>query len=136
MIKPIVKDVFFLGQKSDLATKQDLPVGQDLQDTLVANQNRCVGMAANMIGVRKRIIIVNIGFMNLVMYNPVIQKKDTPYETEEGCLSLEGVRKTTRYQNIEVEYLDSSWKKHRQKFSGWTAQIVLHEMDHLEGVII
>ena len=136
MIKPIVKDVFFLGQKSDLATKQDLPVGQDLQDTLVANQNRCVGMAANMIGVRKRIIIVNIGFMNLVMYNPVILKKDTPYETEEGCLSLEGVRKTTRYQNIEVEYLDSSWKKHRQKFSGWTAQIVLHEMDHLEGVII
>ena len=136
MIKPIVKDVFFLGQKSDLATKQDLSVGQDLQDTLVANQNRCVGMAANMIGVRKRIVIVNIGFMNLVMYNPVILKKDTPYETEEGCLSLEGVRKTTRYQNIEVEYLDSSWKKHRQKFSGWTARIVLHEMDHLEGVII
>ena len=136
MIKPIVKDVFFLGQKSDPATKQDLSVGQDLQDTLVANQDRCVGMAANMIGVRKRIIIVNIGFMNLVMYNPVILKKDTPYETEEGCLSLEGVRKTTRYQNIEVEYLDSSWKKHRQKFSEWTAQIVLHEMDHLEGVII
>ena len=136
MIKPIVKDVFFLGQKSEPATKQALPAGQDLQDTLVANQDRCVGMAANMIGVRKRIIIVNIGFMNLVMYNPVILKKDTPYETEEGCLSLEGVRKTTRYQNIEVEYLDSSWKKHRQKFSGWTAQIVLHELDHLEGVII
>ena len=136
MIKPIVKDVFFLGQKSDPATKQDLSVGQDLQDTLAANKDRCVGMAANMIGVRKRIIIVNIGFMNLVMYNPVLLKKDTPYETEEGCLSLEGVRKTTRYQNIEVEYLDSSWKKHRQKFSGWTAQIVLHELDHLEGVII
>ena len=136
MIKPIVKDIFFLGQKSEPATKQDLSVGQDLQDTLVANQNRCVGMAANMIGVRKRIIIVNIGFMNLVMYNPVLLKKDTPYETEEGCLSLEGVRKTKRYQNIEVEYLDGSWKKHRQKFSGWTAQIILHEMDHLEGVII
>lgn len=136
MIKPIVKDVFIFGQKSDLATKQDLSVGQDLQDTLVANHDRCVGMAANMIGVRKRIIIVNIGFMNLVMYNPVLLKKDTPYETEEGCLSLEGVRKTTRYQNIEVEYLDGSWKKHRQKFSGWTAQIILHEMDHLEGVII
>ena len=136
MIKPIVKDVFIFGQKSDLATKQDLSVGQDLQDTLVANHDRCVGMAANMIGVRKRIIIVNIGFMNLVMYNPVLLKKDTPYETEEGCLSLEGVRKTTRYQNIEVEYLDSTWKKHRQKFSGWTAQIILHEMDHLEGVII
>ena len=136
MIKPIVKDVFFLGKKSEPATKQDLSVGQDLQDTLVANQERCVGMAANMIGVRKRIIIVNVGFMNLVMYNPILVKKDTPYETEEGCLSLEGVRKTTRYQNIEVEYLDSSWKKHRQKFSGWTAQIILHEMDHLEGVII
>lgn len=136
MIKPIIKDVFFLGQKSEPAKKQDLSVGQDLQDTLVANQDRCVGMAANMIGVRKRTIIVNIGFMNLVMYNPVILKKDTPYETEEGCLSLEGVRKTTRYQNIEVEYLDSSWKNHRQKFSGWTAQIVLHELDHLEGVII
>ena len=136
MIKPVVKDMFFLGQKSDPATKQDLSVGRDLQDTLVANQDRCVGMAANMIGVRKRIIIVNMGFMNLVMYNPVLLKKDTPYETEEGCLSLEGVRKTTRYQNIEVEFLDGSWKKHRQKFSGWTAQIILHEMDHLEGVII
>ena len=136
MIKPIVKDVFFLGQKSEPATKQDISVGQDLQDTLTANRERCVGMAANMIGVKKRIIIVNIGIMNLVMYNPVILKKDTPYETEEGCLSLDGVRKTTRYQNIEVEYLDGSWKKHRQKFSGWTAQIILHEMDHLEGVII
>ena len=122
MIKPIVKDVFFLGQKSDPATKQDLSVGQDLQDRLAANQDRCVGMAANMIGVRKRIIIVNIGFMNLVMYNPVLLKKDTPYETEEGCLSLEGVRKTTRYQNIEVEYLDGSWKMHRQKFSGWVSR--------------
>lgn len=136
MIKPIVRDVFFLGQKSEPATKQDLSVGQDLQDTLIANRDRCVGMAANMIGVRKRIIIVNVGFMNLVMYNPVIVKKDTPYETEEGCLSLDGVRKTTRYQNIEVEYLDSSWKKHRQKFSGWTAQVIQHECSHLEGVII
>ena len=136
MIKPIVKDVFFLGQKSEAATKQDLSVGQDLMDTLRANQDHCVGMAANMIGVKKKIIIVNMGIMNVVMYNPVIVKKDTPYETEEGCLSLSGVRKTTRYQNIEVEYLDGSWKKHRQKFSGWTAQIILHEMDHLEGVII
>ena len=136
MIKPIVKDVFFLGQKSAEATKEDLPVGQDMQDTLTANRERCVGMAANMIGVKKRIIIVNIGFMNVVMYNPVILKKDTPYETEEGCLSLEGVRKTTRYQNIEVEYQDVSWKKQRQKFSGWTAQIIQHEVDHLSGIII
>ena len=136
MIKPIVRDVFFLGQKSEPATKDDRSIGQDLQDTLKANQDRCVGMAANMIGVKKRIIIVTIGFMNLVMYNPVIVGKDTPYETQEGCLSLDGVRKTTRYQNIEVEYLDSSWHNHRQKFSGWTAQIIQHEMDHLDGIII
>ena len=136
MIKPIVRDIFFLGQKSEIATMQDLSVGQDLQDTLKANQDRCVGMAANMIGVKKRIIIVNIGIINLVMYNPVIVKKDGPFETEEGCLSLDGVRKTTRYQNIEVEYLDGSWKKHRQKYSGWTAQIIQHEMDHLDGIII
>ena len=93
-------------------------------------------MAANMIGVKKKIIIVNMGIMNVVMYNPVIVKKDTPYETEEGCLSLTGVRKTIRYQNIEVEYFDSSWKKHRQKYTGWTAQIIQHECDHLNGVII
>ena len=136
MIKPIVRDVFFLGQKSEPATKDDHSIGQDLQDTLKANQDRCVGMAANMIGVKKRIIIVTIGFMNLVMYNPVIVGKDTPYETQEGCLSLDVVRKTTRYQNIEVEYLDSSWHKHRQKYSGWTAQIIQHEMDHLDGIII
>ncbi|MEE1164749.1 MAG: peptide deformylase [Lachnospiraceae bacterium] len=136
MIRPIVKDVFFLGQKSEPATRQDLPVGQDLMDTLRANQDRCVGMAANMIGVRKKVIIVNMGIMNVVMYNPVIVKKDTPFETEEGCLSLTGVRRTTRYQNIEVEYLDGSWKKQRRKYSGWTAQIIQHECDHLEGIII
>lgn len=136
MIKPIVKDVFFLAQKSEAATKQDLSVGQDLMDTLRANQDHCVGMAANMIGVKKRIIIVNMGILNVVMYNPVIVKRDTPYETEEGCLSLTGVRKSTRYQNIEVEYFDSSWKKQRQKYSGWTAQIIQHECDHLEGRII
>ncbi len=136
MIKPIVRDVFFLRQRSEEATKQDQSVGRDLMDTLAANQDRCVGMAANMIGVKKRIIIVNIGFMNVVMYNPVIVSKDTPYETEEGCLSLAGVRKTTRYQNIVVEFLDNSWKKQRQAFSGWTAQIIQHEVDHLYGVII
>ncbi|MBP3875105.1 MAG: peptide deformylase [Lachnospiraceae bacterium] len=136
MIRQIVKDVLFLGQKSEPATKQDLPVGQDLMDTLRANQDRCVGMAANMIGVRKKVIIVNMGIMNVVMYNPVIVKKDTPFETEEGCLSLTGVRRTTRYQNIEVEYLDGSWKKQRRKYSGWTAQIIQHECDHLEGIII
>ena len=136
MIRPIVRDIFFLGQKSEEALRQDTEIGQDLQDTLKANQDRCVGMAANMIGVKKRIIIVNIGLMNLVMYNPVILRKDTPYETEEGCLSLDGTRKTTRYQNIEVEFLDGTWKKHRQKYSGWTAQIIQHEVDHLNGIII
>ena len=136
MIKPIVRDIFFLGQKSEIATMQDLSVGQDLQDTLKANQDRCVGMAANMIGVKKRIIIVNIGIINLVMYNPVIVRKDGPFETEEGCLSLDGVRKATRYQNIEIEYRDASWKVHRQKYSGWIAQIIQHELDHLEGIII
>ena len=136
MIRPIVRDIIFLGQRSEEATKQDMSVGQDLQDTLKANQDRCVGMAANMIGKKKRIIIVNMGFVNVVMYNPVITKKDSPYETEEGCLSLDGVRKATRYQNIEVEYWDSNWKKQRQKYSGWTAQIIQHEVDHLNGIII
>ncbi len=136
MVKAVVRDMFFLSQKSEEATKKDLVVGQDLQDTLQALQDRCVGMAANMIGVKKRIIIVSLGFMNLVMYNPVLLQKDSPYETEEGCLSLDGTRKTTRYRNIEVEYQDSTFKKHRQTFSGWTAQIVQHEMDHLDGIII
>ena len=89
-----------------------------------------------MIGVRKNIIIVNIGFADLIMINPVLLSGDTPYETEEGCLSLDGVRKTPRFKNIEVEYLDEDWNPHRQQFSGWTAQIVQHEMDHLAGIII
>ena len=136
MIRPIVKDIFFLGQKSEPATKADLSVAQDLRDTLKANADRCGGMAANMIGVKKRIIIVSMGPVNLVMINPVMLSKAGPFETEEGCLSLEGVRKTTRYQEVEVEYLDEGWNSRRQKFSGWTAQIIQHEMDHLEGIII
>ena len=136
MVKPIVIDIFFLGQKSEPATKADIPVGRDLQDTLRANRAHCVGMAANMIGVKKNIIIVNQGMMDIVMFNPVIVKKDTPYETEEGCLSLDGVRKTIRYQNIEVEYYDFTWKKQRRKLTGWTAQICQHEIDHLSGKII
>lgn len=136
MIKPIVKDIFFLRRKAETATREDIQVGIDLQDTLRANREACVGMAANMIGVNKRVIIVNMGFVDVVMFNPVLIKKDTPYETEEGCLSLTGVRKTTRYENIEVEYLDMNWKKQRQKLRGWTAQICQHELDHLEGIII
>lgn len=136
MIKPIVKDIFFLRRKAETATREDIQVGIDLQDTLRANREACVGMAANMIGVNKRVIIVNMGFVDVVMFNPVLIKEDTPYETEEGCLSLTGVRKTTRYENIEVEYLDMNWKKQKQKLSGWTAQICQHELDHLEGIII
>ena len=136
MIKPIVRDIFFLGQKSEPATKADLQIGRDLQNTFRANRKRCVGMPANMIGNKKNIIIENMGFIDVVMFNPVITKKDTPYETEEGCLSLDGVRPTTRYENIEVEYYDFAWKKQRQKLSGWTAQICQHEMDHLAGIII
>ena len=136
MVKPIMRDVFFLSQKSEPATKDDLQVGRDLMDTLSANRERCVGMAANMIGVRKNIIIVNMGIVDVVMFNPVIIKKDTPYQTEEGCLSLDGVRPTVRYENIEVEYYDFAWKKQRMKLSGWNAQICQHEVDHLEGRII
>jgi len=136
MIRPVVRDVFFLRQKSEPATQGDLSVGQDLRDTLASNRDRCVGMAANMIGVKKRVIIVNMGPVDVVMYNPVITRKDSPFETEEGCLSLDGVRKTTRYQNISVEYRDGTWKKHQQNYTGWIAQIIQHEMDHLEGIII
>ena len=159
MVKPIMRDVLFLGQKSIPATEEDLQVGRDLQDTLAANREACVGMAANMIGVnkriiafdnegelmimfnpeigvKKRIIIVNAGFRDIIMFNPVIVRKSGPYETEEGCLSLPGVRKTKRYQNIEIEYYDWNWKKQRQKFTGWPAQICQHEMDHLEGILI
>ncbi|MCI6731699.1 MAG: peptide deformylase [Lachnospiraceae bacterium] len=136
MVKPIMKDIFFLGQKSEPATRDDLQVGRDLQDTLQANRAGCVGMAANMIGIRKRVIIVNRGLTDLVMFNPVLLKKVTPYETEEGCLSLAGVRKTTRYEHIEVEYYDMKWKKKRLKLSGWEAQICQHELDHLEGILI
>lgn len=136
MIRPIVKDMLFLGQKSEKADKNDGEVIKDLLDTLQANAEHCVGMAANMIGIKKRIIVVNMGFFNVAMVNPVIIKKSGPYETEEGCLSLTGVRKTTRYKEIEVEYLDQNFQKQKQKYTGWTAQIIQHEVDHCNGIII
>ncbi len=136
MIKPIMKDVFFLSKKSEPATVSDAQVGQDLLDTLQAHKHECVGMAANMIGVKKNIIIVDMGFMPLVMYNPIITKKSGKFEAEEGCLSLVGVRKTTRYKDITVEYQDKTGKQQKMDLSGWTAQIVQHECDHLEGIII
>jgi len=136
MIKPIVKDVLFLGQKSEEATKNDIAVIDDLIDTLRANLENCVGLAGNMIGVKKRILVFTAGKLIVPMINPVILKKDSPYETEESCLSLIGFRKTKRYETIEVEYLDRSFKKQKQVFTGFVAQIIQHEMDHFEGIII
>lgn len=136
MVKPIVKDVLFLGQKSEPATKDDASVIKDLQDTLAAHKNECVGMAANMIGCKKRIIIVDMGFMNMIMINPVIVKKSAPYEVQEGCLSLEGTRKTTRYTNITVEFLNTEFVKQRREFKDYLAEIIQHEIDHCNGVII
>ncbi len=136
MIRSIMKDVLFLNQPSIEATQADDQVVQDLMDTLRANEKGCVGLAANMIGIKKRIIAINIGVDNIVMINPVIVKKSGPYETEEGCLSLLGVRKTTRFQEIELEYLDRQYQKQRHKYSGYISQIIQHEVDHCNGIII
>lgn len=136
MIKPIVKDLLFLRQKSEPATKEDIGIIDDLVDTLRSNLDSCVGMAANMIGVKKCILVFSIGNIIIPMVNPVIVKKEKGYETEESCLSLTGFRKTTRYEIIEVEYLDRNFKKHKEKFSGFTAQIIQHEVDHFDGRII
>lgn len=136
MIKSVIHDQQILSQTSNPATKQDLSVVMDLMDTLKANSERCVGMAANMIGVHKRIIVVTMGMMNVPMINPVIRKKGNPYTTEEGCLSLTGERSTTRYDEIEVQYLDLEFKKHTQKFKEFIAQIIQHEVDHCDGIII
>ena len=136
MVKPIVKDILFLGQKSEPVTPMDINIMQDLQDTLAANRERCVGMAANMIGYKKNMIIVSVGPIDVIMINPKLVSKSGPYETEEGCLSLEGKRKTTRYRNIEVEFQDAGFTKKKMKFDGFVAQIIQHEMDHLDGIII
>lgn len=136
MIRPVVKDILFLGQKSEIATKEDISVVDDLVDTLRANLEHCVGMAANMIGIKKRILVFAVGNIIVPMVNPVILKKEKSYETEESCLSLTGFRKTMRYETIEVEYFDRNFKKHKEIFTGFTAQIIQHEMDHFEGIII
>ena len=136
MIQPIMRDIAFLKQKSLPATQADRQVALDLLDTLKAHESECVGMAANMIGVRKNIIAVHMGFMNVLMYNPKIIKKSGAYETEEGCLSLAGVRKCMRYQEIEVQYQDVNFKQQRQTYSGWIAQIIQHEIDHCRGILI
>jgi len=138
MVRDIVRDVFFLSQKSESAaeTAADMAVIRDLKDTLIANADACVGMAANMIGIRKRIIAVNTGLGILIMVNPEITLKEGPYETEEGCLSLLGQRKTVRYETIEVKYQDSNFKPQTGQYKGWIAQIIQHEVDHCNGIII
>lgn len=136
MIRPIMKDEKFLAQKSVPATKADLAVVEDLIDTLRANLERCVGMAANMIGIKKRIIVFAIGEIIVPMINPVIVKKEKSYVTEESCLSLVGFRETTRYETIEVEYLDKQFNKQKGTFTGFVAQIIQHEIDHCDGIII
>lgn len=136
MVRKIIRNKKFLAQKSVSATKEDRQVVIDLLDTLKANSNECVGMAANMIGVKKSIIAVTAGPFQFAMINPVITKKTGEYQTEEGCLSLDGVRPCTRYEEIEVDYLDADFKPKHGKYSGFTAQIICHEIDHCNGIVI
>ena len=136
MVKKITRDPMFLAQKSVDATEADKQVITDLLDTLRANLDHCVGMAANMIGVSKNIIVVAAGPFQFAMINPVITKKTGAFQTEEGCLSLDGVRPCTRYKEIEVDYLDTNFKKQHGKYIGWIAQIIQHEVDHCNGIVI
>ena len=136
MIREIMRDEAFLAQKAELATSDDLPVAQDLLDTLEANKERCVGMAANMIGVNKRIIAFDNEGTYMVMFNPEIVKRSGPYQAEEGCLSLEGTRPTKRWESIKVRYQNEKFQERFKTFTGWTAQIIQHEVDHCEGIII
>ena len=136
MVKEIIRDPLFLQQKSEPATEADKQVIEDLLDTLKANQDRCVGMAANMIGVNKQIIVVAAGPFQFAMINPVITKKNGKYETEESCLSLDGSRPCIRYKEIEVDYLDQSFHKQHGKYFGFTAQIIHHEIQHFSGELI
>ena len=136
MIKKIVSGKGIFARKAQPATEADKQVITDLLDTLRANSEVCVGMAANMIGVNKSIIVVAAGPFQFAMINPVITKKSGEYQTEEGCLSLDGVRACTRYEEIEVDYLDSDFKPQHGKYSGYTAQIIQHEIDHCNGVVI
>lgn len=136
MIKQIVRDPLFLQQKSTPATKDDAQVIVDLIDTLKANSDRCVGMAANMIGVKKQIIVVAAGPFIIPMVNPVITSKSGRYETEESCLSLDGVRPCVRYKEIEVDYLDQNFKPQHGKYTDFIAQIIQHEIQHFSGELI
>lgn len=136
MERDIVRSRVFLSRPSELASPDDVSVGQDLLDTLEANKGRCVGLAANMIGVLKRIIVVSDNGRPLLMFNPAILQRVGEFQAEEGCLSLEGVRTVTRYRKIRVRYLDERFVERTKQFSGWTAQIIQHEVDHCDGIII
>ena len=136
MIQPIMKDPLFLGVKSQNATPEDVQVAQDLLDTLAAHREGCVGMAANMIGVRKRIIVFDNEGTDMVMFNPEILKSEGAYDTEEGCLSLPGIRATKRFQKIKVQYQNAAFQTRIKTFTGWTAQIIQHEIDHCNGILI
>ena len=136
MIREICKDEAFLAQKSEKATPEDAPVAADLLETLEAHKEGCVGMAANMIGVSKRIIVFDNEGTYMMMYNPEIVKKSGSYEAEEGCLSLSGTRRTRRWQSIKVQYQNEKFQTRLKTFTGWTAQIIQHEIDHCDGIII
>lgn len=136
MVRDIMKDESFLAQKAEPATEADLSVAEDLFDTLTAHKTGCVGMAANMIGVNKRIIIFDDEGEYKIMFNPEIIKKSGPYQTEEGCLSLTGKRETKRWKSIKVRYQNEKFQTRFKTYTGWTAQIIQHEVDHCEGIII
>jgi len=136
MIKPIIHDIIFLGRSCKPATADDLSVAHDLLDTLKANSQSCVGLAANMIGVDKRVIAFDNDGEYMAMFNPRIIKCSDPFEAEEGCLSLEGTRKTKRYRSIKVEWQNEKFQTRIKTFTGWTAQIIQHEIDHCNGIII
>ena len=136
MVREICRDQFFLSRKSEPASAEDWPIAFDLVETLLAHQAGCVGMAANMIGVQKRIIVFDCEGTYRLMLNPVIIKKSGSYEAEEGCLSLPGTRKTRRWKSIKVQYQNEQFQTRLQTFTGWTAQIIQHEIDHCEGILI
>ena len=136
MVKEICRDIILLGQKAAPATAEDLCVLADLMETLEAHRDGCVGMAANMIGIPKKIIAFYDGDEMIGMLNPEIIKKSAPYEAEEGCLSLDGTRKTKRFRSIKVQWQNERMETRIRTFTGWTAQIIQHEADHLDGIII
>ena len=136
MIRELCKDEAFLAQKAEPATADDLVVAQDLLETLAVHKDGCVGMAANMIGVNKRIIAFDNEGEYMVMFNPVIVKKSGSYKAEEGCLSLTGTRYTKRFQTIKVQLQNEKFQTRLKTFTGWTAEIIQHEIDHCDGIII